>query len=127
MKFKIYGTTVFACLCETWSLTFRDERKVRLFENRMLRRIFGPKRDEVIGEWRKLHNEEPNYLYYSINIIRAIKLRRIRWVGHVAFMGREEVYRGFWWGNLRERGHLEDPGVERKIILKIIFGKWNAG
>ena len=58
-----------------------------MFENMVSRRIFGPKRDEVIGEWRKLHNEEPNDLYYSINIIRVIKLGRIRWVEHVACMG----------------------------------------
>jgi hypothetical protein len=96
-------------------------------ENRVLRRIFGPKRDGVIGEWRKLHNEEPNDLYYSINIIRVIKLRRIRCVGYVVCMGRGDVYRGFWWGNLRERCHLEDPDVERRIILKWIFGKWDAG
>jgi hypothetical protein len=65
--------------CEIWSLT--------LFENRVLRRIFGPKRDEVAGEWRKLHNEELNDLYPSPSIIRVIKSRRTRWAGHVARMG----------------------------------------
>jgi hypothetical protein len=71
----------------------REERKLRPFENRMLRRIFGPKRDEVTGEWRKLHNKEPNNLHYSTNTIRVIKLRRIRWVGHVECMGtRRGVY-----------------------------------
>ena len=91
MKFKINGTIILPVVlhvCETWSLKFREERRLRLFENRMLRRIFGPKRDEVIGEWRKLHNEEPNNLHYSINIIRVIKLRKIRRVGHIACMGR---------------------------------------
>jgi hypothetical protein len=58
--------------------------RLRSFENRVLRRIFWPKRDEVIGEWRKLHNEEPNYLYSSQNIIRVIKSRKFRWAGHVA-------------------------------------------
>ena len=73
----------------------------------MLRRIFGPKRDEVTGEWRKLHNEELNDLYCSPNIIRVMKSRKIRWAVHVARMGgRGEVYTGFWWGNLRERDHL---------------------
>ena len=79
---------------------------VRVFENRVLRRIFVPKRDKVTGEWRKLHNEELNDLYSSTYIVRVIKSRKIRWVGHVASMGRGEVYTGFWWGNLRERDHL---------------------
>ena len=73
--------------CETWSLTLREERRLRMFENRMLMRIFGPKRDDVTGEWRKLHNEELNDLYCSPNIVRVIKLRRMRWAGHVARMG----------------------------------------
>ena len=74
--------------CETWSLTLREERKLRVFENVVLR-IFGPRRDEVTGEWRRLHNEELNVLYYSPNIVRVIKSRRMRWVGHVSCMGEE--------------------------------------
>jgi hypothetical protein len=70
--------------CETWSLTLREEHRVRMFENRELRRIFGPKRDEVTGEWRKLHNEELHNLNSSPNIIRMIKSSRMRWAGHVA-------------------------------------------
>ena len=67
---------------------------MRMFENRVLRRIFGPKRDEVTGKWRKLHNEEINDLYTSSNIIRVIKLRRMRWAEHVARIGeRRDVYR----------------------------------
>ena len=69
--------------CETWSLTLREEHRLRVFENMVLKRIFGPKRDEVTGEWRKLHNQEPKGLYCSPNIVRMIKLR-MRWVGHVA-------------------------------------------
>jgi len=65
--------------CETWSLTLRKERRLRVFENRVLRRIFGPKRDEVRGEWGKLHNEELNDLYSSPNSLRVIKSRRLRW------------------------------------------------
>jgi hypothetical protein len=68
----------------------REERRLRVFENRVLRKILGPKRDEVTREWRKLHSEELNDLYCSPNIFRVIKLRRIRWVGHVARMRGEE-------------------------------------
>jgi hypothetical protein len=72
--------------CETWSLTLKEERWLRVFENRVLRRIFGSKRDEVTGEWRKLHNEELNGLYSLPNIVRVINSRRLRWAGHVARM-----------------------------------------
>jgi hypothetical protein len=84
----------------------------------VLRRIFGPKRDEVTGEWRKLHNEKLYYLYCSPNIVWVIKSRSMRWAGHVARMGRGEVRVGFWWGNLRKRVHLEDPNVDWRIILR---------
>jgi hypothetical protein len=73
--------------CETWSVTLREEHRLRVFENRVLGRIVGPKRDEVTGEWRRLHNEELNDLYSSPNIIRVIKSRRMRWAGQVACMG----------------------------------------
>jgi hypothetical protein len=77
--------------CETSSLTLGEEHRLRVFENRVLRRIFGPKGDEVIGDWMKLHNEELNILYSSPNIIRQNKSRRMRWVGHVARMGEKSV------------------------------------
>ena len=80
--------------CETWSLTLRKEYRLRAYENRVLRRIFGPRREEVTGEWRKLHNKQLNDLYCSPNIVRVIKSRTMRWAGHVARMGeRRGVYR----------------------------------
>jgi hypothetical protein len=103
--------------CETWSLTLREKRRLRLFENKMLRRIFGPKWDEVTGEWRKLHNEELNYVYSTPNNILVIKSRRMRWVGHVALRRRGNVYAGFWWGNLSERDQLEDTSIDGWTIL----------
>ena len=80
--------------CETWSLTLREERRLRVFENRVLRRVFGPKKDEVTREWRKLRNEELKDLFSSSNIFRVIKSRRMRWAGHVARIGdKRGVYR----------------------------------
>jgi len=81
---------------ETWSLILTEERKLRVFENMVLRRIFGPRRDEVRGEWRRVHNEELNDLYSSPNIVRVIKLRRVRWAGHVARLGEERGCIGPW-------------------------------
>jgi hypothetical protein len=106
LKIKIYRTIILPLVlygCETWSLTLREEHRLRV-----LRRIFGPKRDEVTGEWRKFRNGG--------------------WVGHVACMGRrEEAYTGFWWENRRERDHLVDPGIYGRIILWQILRKWDVG
>jgi hypothetical protein len=97
LKIRIYKTIVLPVVlygCETWSLTLREEHRLRVFENRVLRRIFGPKKDEVTGEWKKLHNEELRDLYSSPSIIRIIKSRRTRWAGQVARMGeKRNTYR----------------------------------
>ena len=88
------GETNKLITCCTWSVTLREERRLRVFENRVLRIIFGPRRGEVTREWRKVHNEELNDLYCSPITVRVIKSRRMRWAGHVARMGeRKGVYR----------------------------------
>ena len=110
--------------CETWSLTLREERRLRVSENRVLRKVFGPKRDKVTGEWRKLHNEELNDLYSLPNIVRVVKSRRMtNGQGMWRVWGRTEVCTGCWWGSLRERGHWGDQDVDGRIILRWIFRK----
>jgi hypothetical protein len=88
--------------CETWSQTLREEHRLRVFENRVLRRIFGPKRDEVTRKWRKLHSGELHNLYSSPDIIRQITSRRMRWAVHVASMG-EKMYRVIFCGKSRRK------------------------
>jgi hypothetical protein len=129
-KIRVYRTVVLPVVlygCETWSLILKEEQRLMVFEDRVLRRIFGPKRDEATGEWRRLHNEELNDLYSSPNIIRVIKSRIMSWAGHVACRGKREVHTVFWWGDLREGDHLGDPGADWRIILKWIFKKWGWG
>jgi hypothetical protein len=102
VKIKIYSTILLPMVlygCETWSPTLREERMLRVFENRVLRTVFGPKEVEVTGEWRKLHDEELNDVYSLPNIVRVVKSRRMRWAGHVARMG-------------------EDRGVQRVLVGK---------
>ena len=127
IKIKIHRSIILPVVlygCGTWSLTLRKERRLRVFENRVLRRIFGPKREDedvlekmcwrrCAGEdvlekmcWRRMHSEELYNLYLSPNIVRVIISRRMGWNGHAARMGEREVYTGFWWGDLRESGHL---------------------
>jgi len=97
IKIKIYRTIILPLVlygCETWSLALREDRRLRVFEKRVLRRKFGPKRDEVRGEWRILHNEELNDLYSSPNIFRVVKSRKMRLVWHIARMGESRgIYR----------------------------------
>ena len=112
LKIKIYRTIILPVVlygCETWSLTLREERKLWVFENMVLRRIFGPRRDEVMGEWRRLHNKELNDLYSSLNIVRVIKSRRMRWAGYVARMGEERVAYRFLVGKPEGKRPLGRP------------------
>jgi len=129
LKIKIYRTVILHVVLygyETWSLTLRKERKLRVFENMVLRRIFGPRRDEVTGKWRRLHNEDLNDLYSSPNIVRVIKSRRMRWAGHVARRGEERGCIGSWWGNRREGDYWGDLGVDGRIILERISRRWDV-
>jgi hypothetical protein len=119
LKIKIYRTVILPVVlygCEIWSLTLGKEHRLRVFENRVLRKIFGLKGEED-GSWKKLHDELHD-LYYSPNIVRVIKSRSMRWTGHVACMGRGEVLTGFWLGGPKARDHWEDLGVGGKITLR---------
>ena len=119
LKIKIYRIVILQVVlygCETWSLTLREERKLRVFENMVLRRIFEPRRDKVT-EWRILHNKELNDLYSSPNNVRVIKSRRMRWAGHVARMGDERGMCRVLVGNQREGDHWGDLGIDGWIIL----------
>jgi hypothetical protein len=95
----------------------------------VLRGICGPKKNDVTGEWRKLHKWELNNLYSVPNVVRVIKSRRMRLAGHVARMEERtgEAYRGLRWGNLRDRDHLKASGVDGRIILRWVFSKWEVG
>ena len=98
-----------------------------MYENMVLRRILGPRRDDVTGDWRILHKEELNHLYSSPNIVRVIKSRKMRRTGHVARMGEERGCIGSCWGNRRERDHWGDLGVDGWIILGWISRRWDVG
>jgi hypothetical protein len=113
-KIRIYETIILPVAlngCENWSLILREEHRLRVFENRVLRRIFDPERDEVTGEWRKLHNEDLHNLCSSPNIIRIIKSSRMRWAGHVARMGENRKHIGYWLESQKERDHYEGQDV----------------
>jgi len=123
---KIYRTIILPVVlygCETWPLTLWEERRLRVFENRVLKRIFGPRRDEVTEEWRKLHNKELNDLYPSPTIVRVIKFRGLRWAGHVARMGNMRgVYRVLV-GKPEGKRPLGRPRRDWRIIVRSIFRK----
>jgi hypothetical protein len=94
-----------------------------MLENKVLRRVFGPKREEVMGGWRGLHNEELHSLYIAPNIIQMMKSERMRWVGHVAHMGEMRNAYKIWLEDLTGRGHLEDTDVDGRIVSEWILGK----
>jgi len=99
IKVKIYGIIIFLVVlygCKTWSLTLTEEGGLRAFEDMVLRRVFGPKRYEVTGEWRKQHKEELNDLYASPNTVRVINSRRMRSADRLACMGRCNMHTSFW-------------------------------
>jgi hypothetical protein len=105
VKVKTFKTIILSVVlygCETWFCTLREEHRLKAFVNRVLRKIFIPKRDEVTGEWGKLHNGELHNMYSSSDIIRHIKSRRMRWAGHVASVERGETCRGLWWERPKE-------------------------
>jgi hypothetical protein len=120
LKMRIYQTIILPVIsygCETWSLTLTQNHRLRLFENKVLRRIFRLKRDEVTGEWRKLHNEELHDLYSSPSIIRKMKLMEMRWTGHIAQMGGRGTRMCCWRESKRERALWEDQDVGGWITL----------
>jgi hypothetical protein len=134
MKVKIYRTIILPvvfCGCETCSITLREEHSLRVFENRVLRRIFGPRRDELMEEWRKLHSGELPNLYLFPNVIRQIKSRKMSWVGYVARMGEERKLYKVFVGNLEGKtpfGRLRyrwEDGLE--WILQGLVGRMWSG
>jgi hypothetical protein len=125
LKSKICKTVILPVVlygCETWSLTLREEHRLRVFENSVLRRISGPKRDKD-GSWRKLHNDELHSLYSSQNIFRVIKSRMVRWAGHVARMGEGRGFCRVLVGRPEGYKPLEDLGVGGKITLRWTLGR----
>ena len=130
LKIKIYRTIILPvvlCGCDTWLLTLREERKLRVFEDMVLRRIFGPRRDEVTGEWRRLHNEELNDLYSLSNIVWVIKSRKMRWAGHVARMGEERGAYRVLVGKPEEKRLLGRPRLRWVDNIRMDFQEVGRG
>ena len=114
--------------CDTWFHILGEEHRRRVFENGVLRKILGFRKDKVIGEWRRLHDEGLYDLCSPLNIIQIIKLRSVRWTGACTMNGGDEIcIQGFGRGNLRGRDHVGDRGIDRRIILKWNFQMWDGG
>jgi hypothetical protein len=129
LKIKIYKTVILSVVlygCETWSLTLGEEHGLKVFGNRVLRKIFGPKRD-ADGSWRKLHNDELHSLYSSPTNARMIKSRRMRWAGHVARMGEGKVFTGFCFGGPKVRDHWGRPRRRWEDNIKMYLGEVGIG
>jgi hypothetical protein len=127
---KIYRTIILPVVfygCETWWLSLREECRLRVFENRVLGGIFGPKREEVTWEWRRLHNKEFYALYSSPNIIRVMKSRRVRWAGHVARMGERRGAYTVLVGKPEGSRQLGRPRRRWEDTIKMDLGKWAGG
>ena len=132
LKIEIYRTVIlcvvlYVYVCETWSLTLREERRLRVFENRVLSKIFGSQRKEVTGEWRKLHNADHNDLYCSPNKFLVIKSKRMRWAGHVARMGEGRVVYRVLVGKPEGKRPLGRPRCRWEDIIKIDLQKVGRG
>jgi hypothetical protein len=128
VKIKIHKTVILPVVlygCETLFVTLREEHRLRVFENRVLRRIFGPKRDEATGGWRKLHNEELHGLYSSPSIVRVVKARRMRWAGYVARMGEVRGAYNIFVG--RPEGRIPLGRPRRRWEDNIKMGLWEIG
>ena len=122
LKNKIHKTIILPVVmygCKTWLLTLREEHRLRVFEKRVLRKIFWPKWEEVTGEWRKLQNEELNDLYYSSNVVRVIKLRRMKWVGHIAYVGEKKGVHRVLVGKLEGKRPLGRPRHRQEDNIKM--------
>jgi hypothetical protein len=130
VKVKIYKTIILPVVlygCGAWSLMLREEHRLRVFENRVLRRIFGPKRVEVTGQWRKLHNEELHNLYSSPDIIRQVKSRKMRWAGHVARMGEDRNVFRVLMGKLEGNRPLGRPRRRWEDGIRMDISDWLGG
>jgi hypothetical protein len=128
IKIKIYKTIILPfvlCGCKSWSLTLREEHRLRMLENRVLRRIFEPKEDKVIGEWRKLHNGELHNLYSSPDIIRRRKSKRTRWAGYVAYMEEDSKVYKILVGKPKEKKPLRRLGYRWEDGIRMDL--WEVG
>ena len=121
---EIYKSVILPVIlyeCDIWSVTLKEEYWPRVFENILLRKIYGHKRDEVTEEWRRVNSEELHNFLSLPNFVLAINSRRLRWADCIAHMEKKEMYTGFWWRNLRTRDYLENLGIYGRIILKCIL------